>query len=1118
MEFLCLALILPSSIPMAPLGLLPRQHGSPAQDPPGLEVDDGAYEPEVFPSSDEAQDSRAGFSIPQGFHIELWAAEPLVANPVAFALDAAGRLFVAESFRIHAGVTDMREHMDWLHDELAAQTVEDRVAFMRKHEGEGFAAYSKEHERVRLLVDSDQDGRADVSTVFADGFRTPASGVAAGLLARGNELYYTCIPDLWRLRDEDGDGVAEEREALHSGYGVKIALLGHDLHGLRIGPDGRLYFSIGDRGLHVEHAGGTIAMPDRGAVLRCELDGSGLEVFASGLRNPQELVFDDHGNLFTGDNNSDSGDRARWVYVIRGGDSGWRHSYQYVTNPNPRGPWNAEGAWEPFHAEQPAYITPPVANFADGPAGLTYYPGVIWGPEWDGTFFLCDFRGASRGSGVFAFQNEAEGAGFRLVADRRFLWDSLVSDVDFGVDGAMWASDWVSGWGMTGKGRIWRLLPDDAPVEAISEVTALLGAGMRGREISELEVLAAHGHRQVRQEAYLELAERALPARGPAALALLRLAADRNGSRLARLSGIWGLGVLGRRAAWDARILMEALLNDPDPEIQAQAMRQVADAPYPQAARTLAQALNAEHPRVRAMAAEALGSAGGEQHVDALIQLLGRDAEQDPWIRGAAIHAIERLGTTEQILAALPQAPSHVRRSLVVVLRRWKDARVAQLLGDPSEAVVAEAARAIHDVPIPGARAALARLLEGEIPSDDYLLRRSLAAARELHRRSDRTFLTKLLARPALPLPATAEILAFLTEWSEPSPVDPVHGGWRPVPAGSLDELEQQLQALLDQPSVQAWDANVWGAWVQLVNVLELQPGSALAASCATVARDESMPGALRASAFDAYFAVNRRDDSDLLDVGLAASDFALRAAAYGRLAQTDPQRAVALLDAAAREEDATIRQIAVRGLDRLDAALRTPVLMDLARAAQAQSAPSPIAVELVEGLRALNDESASRVADAVAANVPRATLEGGRPLPGRRIFRRNAEAQCLRCHVADSAGASEDGPALDGVGDRLEREGILQSMLEPNAVLAEGYENWIFALVDGTQVVGRVVEEGPLQIVVMDAEGVEILLEPDEIEARRQDLSAMPLGLVESLSLRELRDLVAYLASLKDS
>src|SRR5262249_57866800 len=117
------------------------------------------------------------------------------------------------------------------------------------------------------------------------------------------------------------------------GYGVHVGFLGHDLHGLRMGPDGKLYFSIGDRGFNIQTEGRTVAYPDTGAVLRCNPDGSALEVVATGLRNPQELAFDQYGNLFTGDNNADHGDAARWVYVVDGGDSRWRMGYQYMNSP-----------------------------------------------------------------------------------------------------------------------------------------------------------------------------------------------------------------------------------------------------------------------------------------------------------------------------------------------------------------------------------------------------------------------------------------------------------------------------------------------------------------------------------------------------------------------------------------------------------------------------------------------------------------------------------------------------------------------------------------------------------------------------------------------------------------
>src|SRR5262249_46340250 len=157
--------------------------------------------------------------------------------------------------------------------------------------------YEKAHDRVRLLEDTKGTGKIDKSTVFADGFHHAADGLGAGVLARKGNVYYTCIPDLWLLKDTKGSGKADVRESLSTGYGVHVAFVGHDMHGLRVGPDGRLYFSIGDRGLNVKtREGKTLFYPDTGAVLRCDPDGGNLEVVATGLRNPQELAFDQYGN------------------------------------------------------------------------------------------------------------------------------------------------------------------------------------------------------------------------------------------------------------------------------------------------------------------------------------------------------------------------------------------------------------------------------------------------------------------------------------------------------------------------------------------------------------------------------------------------------------------------------------------------------------------------------------------------------------------------------------------------------------------------------------------------------------------------------------------------------
>ena len=377
----------------------------------------------VAAASNEGQLAIKRFEVPPGLKVDLWAAEPLLANPVAFTFDERGRAYVCESFRIKAGVQDIRNNMDWLDEELASRSVDDRLAEMTRHLGNRMAKYSEASERVRRVEDRDGDGRADHATVFAQGFNTPLDGIGSGVLARKGNVWYANIPNFWLLRDTNNDGVADFRKSLHYGYGVRFGFYGHDLHGVHFGPDGKLYFSIGDRGSNIKLAEGRhVGDPDSGSVFRCNPDGSELELFAFGLRNPQDLVFDQYGNLFTGDNNSDSGDQARWVYVVEGGDSGWRVGYQFMENPYSRGPFNAEKLWQPHFEGQAAYLVPPITNIASGPSGVAYFPGTGLPDRFKEHFFLVDFRGAGANSGIHTFTLRPKGASFELVAPERFVW------------------------------------------------------------------------------------------------------------------------------------------------------------------------------------------------------------------------------------------------------------------------------------------------------------------------------------------------------------------------------------------------------------------------------------------------------------------------------------------------------------------------------------------------------------------------------------------------------------------------------------------------------------------------------------------------------------------------
>lgn len=520
----------------------------------------------------EAEIAMKKFHLPAGFKLEVFAVEPQLANPVAIALDEKGRVFVSETHRYRTSVLDIRNIMDWYEDDLSIRTLDDRIAMIKKHLGPKAADLAKESEVVRLLVDTDGNGRADRSTVFAEGFNSLLDGIASGVLARNGTVYFANIPDVTALQDRNGDGVADTRKTIAHGFGTRFSLTGHDLHGLKFGPDGKLYFSIGDRGSHVvSKEGRTFSYPDEGAVYRCDADGSNLEVFATGLRNPQELAFDEFGNLFSGDNNCDHGDLARLVYIVEGGDTGWRIGFQF-SEQNPAGTWNSEKLWHLRWPGQAAYIIPPIGHIAAGPSGLVYAPGTGFSDNYQRRFYLCDFRGQATGSGIHSFKVNTSGAGFTLGETEHFVWDILTPDCDFGPDGRMYIADWVHGWPKSERGRIYRL-SETATVNDANALSTqkLLSEGFTKTRGEQLVALLRHPDMRIRQEAQFNLADR-----GAESLKPLLKVVKSSDHQLARIHAIWAIGQLGQREATLTDKLLE-FLGDSDAEIRAQSARVLGD-------------------------------------------------------------------------------------------------------------------------------------------------------------------------------------------------------------------------------------------------------------------------------------------------------------------------------------------------------------------------------------------------------------------------------------------------------------------------------------------------------------------------------------------------------------
>lgn len=1103
--------------------------------------------PRVAPASGEGELAIKRMQVAPGLKIDLWAAEPLLANPVTFVFDEKGRAYVCETFRLGAGVDDIRGIMSWLDEELASRSVNEREAEMKRHLGERYGKYSDFSERIRLVEDRTGTGKADHATVFAEGFNTPLDGLAAGILARKGEVWYANIPNLWHLRDTNHDGVADARQSLHYGFGVRVGFLGHDLHGPRFGPDGKLYFSVGDRGSNVRVGDGrTVGNPETGCVFRCYPDGSELEVFAYGLRNPQDLVFDEFGNLFTGDNNSDSGDQARWVYLVEGGDSGWRVGFQFMEKPYSRGPFNAERIWYPAFPGQAANIVPPIANLASGPSGVAYYPGTGFPSSYDRHFFLADFRGGALNSGVHTFTLDPKGAGFELVGAEHLVWSILATDVKFGVDGGLYVSDWVEGWGMTGKGRIYRVHASESDAEpVVAETKRLLAQDLDKQPMSSVAALLAHPDMRVRQEAQFALAN-------GGATDLLAAAARTSTNRLARLHGLWGLGQIAARqgrASRTARAELDpvtACLADEDPEVRAQAAKVVGECRYSGAQAALGRLVSDAHSRVRFHAAMALGKLGNRESLPLLFELLRENADRDPYLRHAGVMGLTWMGDVDALVGASHDAARSVRLGALLALRRLQRPEIARWLHDSDPGIVLEAVRAIYDEPVNGAMPDLAGLLETDelarcVSSDvllprsatqnlteaqteqlgvEALLRRVLNANARLGTRQAALALAAFAARNETPPAMRAEALDVLGDWSHPSGRDRVVGLWRPM-AGSrpAEVAAQALEPRVTEILHSAPD-QVRIALLHAIGQLGMSESGATLHQLAT---NTLATGQVRAEALNTMAALNLADVEQVLEAARQDPSQELRRAAArleGKLksARSLPRLAGALETGRVGEQQTALAALALLPGEAVD-----DLLGDWLDRLRAGTAPKELELDILDAAGRRSTPRIRRKLDRLESSRPqddpvgsfRETLFGGDPAEGKKVFFDKPEAQCVRCHRIAGEGG-DVGPDLSHIGAQKERSYLLESIVLPNRQIAPGFESVTVTLKNGDSYIGVLKSETPTELVINSTDTGVLPVKKADIEDRRASLSPMPEGLGQILTKHELRDLIAFLSDLK--
>lgn len=586
---------------------------------PAADPDYSAELPRIPPK--EPTDALKTFKLRSGFHLELVAAEPLLRSPVAAEFDENGRLFVAE----------YPEYNQYANKDF------------------------KDKGRIRLLEDADGDGRYEKSTIYVDNLDSPVA-----LACWDGGVFVGSVPDLLYFKDTNGDGKADVRKVILTGFGRDAAGEAM-LNSFRWGLDNRFHLSTSLAGGNVKRTDSPDAktLSVRGLGLRFDPRTLAVEIASGGGQHGMSL--DDWGRTFVCDN---SNPIRMLMYESR-----YLSRNPYVQAPPPAVDITPAGKFtqifrispnEPWRVLRTRLRSQGVvagsdeggkpSGFFTGATGVTVYRGDAWPTEYRGNVFV----GEVSGNLVYRARLEANGVGLSAVRadpEVEFLAssDNWFRPVQFahGPDGNLYIVDMyreliegaaflppqilkhldvASG---VDRGRIYRIAPDGFQQPKPRRLS--------DAKTAELVALLEHPNGWHRDTAsrllYLRQDRTAVPA--------LTELANRSRSALGRLHALYALDGL---EALDVAQVLRAL-DDSEPRLREHAV-QLSErfGTSPQVRDRLERLTEDDDVRVRYQLAFSLGSIDGDGPTRALVRLALRDGA-DSWMRLAILTSVgERSG------------------------------------------------------------------------------------------------------------------------------------------------------------------------------------------------------------------------------------------------------------------------------------------------------------------------------------------------------------------------------------------------------------------------------------------------------------------------------------------
>ena len=1011
-------LILVGSLSAADYTVPPKNLGFPTYKnaPPGKQMS-GQHAPATTPalSPEEAQKK---FTLPPGFEIRLFASEPEVVNPVAMTWDERGRLWVVELYEYPLGAKPGERGRD----------------------------------RIKILEDTDGDGRADKVTVFADGF-----SLATGILVGHGGVFLGQAPNVLFLQDTNAPALAgigafqkaNKQTTLLTGFGLEDR---HELlNGFTWGPDGQLYMTHGvftRADVKDAQNPATPSVRMDAAVARYNVQTRKFEVYADGTSNPWGVDFDRAGNAFLSACVIDHMFHMApgGIYVRQGGQPMFPYAYQLLPS------------IVDHRHKMAAY------------AGIQVYLGDQWPAEHYGTIFC----GNLHDNAVHQDTLTPNGSTFKSSFKQDFIrandgWFMPVSQ-QVGPDGALWIMDWYDKYpcyqnaradpeGVDREhGRIWRVVHTGN--EKGKPIASRPQRDMDLAKLSSAQLVERLAHPNIWQR---KMAQRVLNDRRDDTVMGLLQKQLAGGSELeTRLASLWTLHSSGY----------------------------LADDQLPKAAAD-------KEPAIRAWAARLIGEQQlGNAKDLALLRQLASDSE--PTVRVAVATACRQLTSGSLTVNTKPQrepnasAIAEILAALITATPTATDLLLNHLVWMAAEPLVARDPKfafallnKVRTAPLAGTLAykTMRRVCDLQNPAQ-------LDGALD--------FLGGLPATDPL-LASALSGLADGQKGKALKPAKPTEAVLKPLLASPREDVARfarQLGALWgDAGAMQASLALVNNAKAPLDERLkaaqtarQLKNDAAREALMKAIAPGNPEPLVLEAIA--GLSQLGGQTTAEALFVQWKNFSPAARRAAAETLASRGNWASQLLSE---------LEQKRILASDIPAATIRT-----LTRSEADYGMLAKRATAVFGRVRDANADKLKLIA------AKKDMILGAKGQPDLKAGHEVAKKICFTCHKLHGEGA-DIGPDLTGVG-RSSLDALLANIIDPNQIIGAGYEMVEITTKDDRSVSGRMVENTDTRVRLLSAGPKEdVVAKSDIAKLRVSELSVMAEGL-EQMPDADFRNLIAYL------